>query len=182
MKGYYLILTVGFLFLTSCQKDDVTDSNIEKNAEVIDEYFNFEVDGTSFSVKDPDHIAGTVYPSSNTGVINFDFFGEIISEFSEDNIYRGLVFKVCFYDGPGTYYTGTDQTVSWAFSWFDDELWENHYSYGNDPGIVIITSATENFVEGTFEYEGYNSNLETNILIKGNFGLELESQEHYLRM
>ena len=178
MKRCYLILAVGFLFLTSCENEEVTDNK----AEVISEYFNFEVDGASFSVNDPDHIAGTVYESSDTGVINFDFFGEITSESSQDDIYRGLVFKVCFYDGPGTYYTGTDQTISWAFSWFDDQLWENHYSYGNDPGIVIITKASENFVEGSFEYEGYNPNLETNVLIKGNFGLKLESNNDYIRM
>lgn len=180
MKDCYLILIVVGLFFCSCQKDDLSadKTDVIEN----EEYFTFEIDGTTFSVEDPDHIAGTVYPSSDTGVINFDFFGELTPEYSVNDIYRGLIFKVCFYEGPGTYFTGTDQTVSWAYIWIDSELWENHYNYGNDPGVVIIKNATNNFVEGTFEYEGYNPNLETTILVEGNFGLKLESLYDFRNM
>ena len=176
------MLTVGIFLIVSCQNDDNEKNITEKNTTEFVEYFNFEIDGVNFAVNDSDHIAGTVYPSDETGVINFDFFGEIPAISSEENVYRGVFFKVCFYDGPGTYYTGTDETISWAFNWTDSEIWENHYNYENEPGIVIITSANNSFVEGTFEYEGYNPNLETETLVKGNFGLKLETPEDYIKM
>ena len=94
-------------------------------------------------------------------------------------MYNGFMFKVCFYDGPGVYHTGTDQTVSWAMYWEDFNLWENHYSYGNDPGVVTITGATEEFVKGTFEFEAYNPELDNMLYAVGEFGLKLESREQY---
>ena len=45
------------------------------------------------------------------------------------------MFKVCFYDGPGTYNTGTEKTISWDIYREGFELWENHYENGNPPGI-----------------------------------------------
>lgn len=148
------------------------------------EYFRADIDGESFEAKDTANIRATVYPSYRTGVITFDFMGEVDQKSEEGEFDRGFNFKVCFYDGPGTYYTGTTKTVSWAYYWYSKgisefELWENHYAYGNEPGEVVVTNATDKFVEGTFEFEAYNEYRETTINVTGEFGIILQSEEDY---
>lgn len=181
MKKYYLILALGFVCLAACQKDELEEEIIqtEELEAVPEEYFRAEVDGESYEADDPSLIKGTVYPSYNSGVINFDFSGEWIDESKDIDFYKAFTFKVCFYDGPGTYYTGTTKTVSWAMYWSDYGLWENHYEYGNEPGTVVVTNATDKYVEGTFEFEAYNNYSETTVYVKGEFGLILESVEDY---
>lgn len=174
MRKCYLMLVVGILFI-SCQKEELVETaELEVSYE---EYFKAEVDGVAFEIEDPAGIGGTIYPSHTTGIINFDFWGEIYDETKEVDYYTSFSFKVCFYDGPGTYYTGTDKTVSWADYWRDWELWENHYSYGVEPGEVIITKHTDDFVEGTFEYFAYNYDLDSTVYVTGEFGLLLEDFE-----
>ena len=175
MKTHYLILAVGFFLFISCEKDEIEEvSDLEVAPE---EYFIAKVDGVTYEIEDPSGIAGIIYPSHTTGIINFDFWGESLDESKDVDYYTSFSFKVCFYDGPGTYYTGTDKTVSWAMYWSDWELWENHYIYNHDPGTVIITNHTDDFVEGTFEFVAYNENLETNVYVVGKFGLVLEPYE-----
>ncbi|GAA4308348.1 hypothetical protein GCM10023115_37120 [Pontixanthobacter gangjinensis] len=207
MKNYIMIFSVGLFMLFSCQEgeldtgveeklvnenttnetvnggptensgeqdsDDTTDSEEERA-----EFFWWEIDSTKFETTIGKHIAGTIYSSKDTGVINFDFFGEIIGE-AQDSTYNGLLFKVCFFDGEGIYYTGTRETVSWAIYWDNFDMWENHYSFGNEPGVVEVTKATDEYVEGTFEFEAYNPDLENMIFVKGGFSLNLESTEDY---
>lgn len=208
MKKYLLIFSVGIFLLGSCQKDDldtkVEDKLIEEDSlkepsdepivepsgqqnenepeypeENRAEYFRWKIDSTVYETTIGRHIRGTKYPSRNTGVINFDFKGEIINKGKDVDFYQAFNFKVCFYDGVGTYYTGTRQTVSWALYWHDNQLWENHYEYGNEPGVVEVTAATEEYVEGTFELEAYNTYLENMIYVEGEFSLNLETKEDY---
>ena len=184
MRNYYLVLMVVTLAIFSCEKDEAEENTGDAVAtkELPLEYFRAEIDGRQLEAKDTALIAGTAYPSYNTGVINFDFSAWMKDETAESeakDIYDGFMFKVCFYDGPGTYYTGTDKTVSWAMYWEGFELWENHYENGNPPGIVTITAATEDFVEGTFEFEAYNRELENTVYAVGEFGLKLESHDQY---
>lgn len=193
MKKYYLILVMGIIFI-SCQKEEIVEVEnseveiveqeiveLETQGQEVDyeEYFRAEVDGVVYEMNDPELIKGTVYPSRNSGVINFDFTGGFYDPTKEVDFYKEFNFKVCFYDGPGTYYTGTPHTASWAYVWFDYQYWENHYEYGNEPGEVIVTSSTNDYVEGTFEYKAYNEYLETTIHVKGEFGLILETPENY---
>lgn len=178
MKKFNLLLVVGVM-MCACQKEEVVEEeNSEVEVEII-EYFTAEVNGKIIEFTDPYLIKGTVYTSRNTGVINFDFSADFYDESLEVDFYKGFLFKVCFYDGPGTYNTGTTETVSWAMYFSDYALWENHYSYGNDPGIVVVTDATEDYVEGTFEFEAYNTHYENSVEVNGEFKLELESQEDY---
>lgn len=179
MKRICMIFLVGFVSLNACQKNELDQELLELETPGPEEFFRAEVDGELFETRKAADIGGTVYPSWNTGVINFDFSGEMFDESKDHDSYKAFVFKICFYDGEGTYYTGTDKTVSWAMYWFDDELWENHYSYGNEPGEVVITNATEEFVEGSFQFEAYNPHLETTVRVEGEFGLRLESFEEY---
>ena len=196
MKKYCLIFAV-ILFLGSCEKDDLGEENLnEENAvdeqifesnevnttsseEERPEFFRWKIDDEEYETTEGKHIKGTVYPSPDTGVITFDFSGEIVDNSKEVNFYKGFIFKVCFYDGVGTYYTGTTETVSWAMYWLDYELWENHYSYGNESGIVEVTAATDDYVEGSFGFEAYNPDLETNIYVDGKFKLNLETRTDY---
>ncbi|MCM4161538.1 hypothetical protein FHG64_11525 [Antarcticibacterium flavum] len=196
MKKFYLILAVGSLMFGACQKEELPEDSsviIEGVSESVQEsteqageeeegpaeYFKAKINGDLFEVEDPQLIKGTVYPSRNTGVINFDFSADGVDTSGEENVNMGFLFKVCFYDGPNTYYTGTTETVSWAMYWTDYGFWENHYAYGNEPGIVIVTNATDTFVEGTFEFEAYSSDTETTIEVEGEFGIRLESEEDY---
>lgn len=182
MKKYYWIILFG-MFLSACQSDEVIsdpllDDVFDAKPDFV-EYFRAEVNSKEFEVFNAENIKGTVYPSEETGNINFDFLGEIFNEDRETDFYEGFNFKVCFYDGPGTYYTGTPETVSWAMYWHDFELWENHYALGTEAGIVTITKATDQIVEGTFSFQAYNIQLETSVEAEGEFGIILESKEVY---
>lgn len=167
------MLVVGLLFI-SCQTEEMAEDNIAGLEILYEEYFRAEVDGVAYEIEDPEGIGGTIYPSHTTGIINFDFWGEIFTEPVTVDYYTAFSFKVCFYDGPGTYYTGTDKTNSWSDYWDDWEIWENHYSYGLEPGEVVITSHTDDFVEGTFEFNAYNVNLDSTVYVIGEFGLLVE--------
>lgn len=181
MKKYYLILALGFIGVSACQKEETAEEILqtEELEALPEEYFRAEVDGQAFEADDPSLIKGTVYPSPNSGVINFDFSGEWADESQEVNFFKAFTFKVCFYDGPGTYYTGTKETVSWAMYWADYDLWENHWQNGNEPGTVTVTHATDKYVEGTFEFEAFSTDRETTVSVQGEFGLILESEEDY---
>ena len=173
------------MFLSSCQSDEVTsdpllDDIFDARPDFV-EYFRAEINGENFEVKNGNFIKGTVYASDDTGNINLDFLAEIFNEELETDFYEGFNFKVCFFDGLGTYYTGTTETVSWAMYWYDFEFWENHYSLGTEAGKVTITKATDQTVEGTFSFEAYNNQLENTILAEGEFGILLESREQYYK-
>lgn len=181
MQKCYLMLVVGILFI-SCQKEEMVE---EKTAElktdeiIYEEYFRVEIDSVKHEFKDPDLIKGTAYPSRNSGIVNFDFTGIFDDPTKEVGFYKEFNFKVCFYDGPGTYYTGTPDTASWAYFFSDYQYWENHYEFGNEPGEVVVTNATDEYVEGTFEYEAYNDYLNSTVYVKGEFGLILETPQDY---
>lgn len=175
------MLVVGILFI-SCQKEEIVEevtAELETDEIIYEEYFRVEIDGESYEFEDPDLIKGTVYPSRNTGIINFDFTGIFDDSTKKVGFYKEFNFKVCFYDGPGTYYTGTPNTASWAYFFADYNYWENHYEFGNEPGEVVVTKATDDVVEGTFEYEASNDNPESTVYVKGEFGLILESPNDY---
>lgn len=178
MKKYYLVLAVGFFILGACQKDEMVEESAELEL-VPEEYFRAEVDGVHYKVTDPEAIGGTVYPSYESGIINFDFFAEINDGSSDSDLYKSFTFKVCFYDGPGTYQTGTNKTVSWAGYWEGWNYWEDNYAYDTEPGEVTVTEVTGDFVEGTFEFEAYSEDTETTISVIGEFGLLLEAEEDY---
>lgn len=167
------MLAVGIIII-SCQKEEMGEDKTAELEVLYEEYFRAEVDGVVHEIEDSSGIGGTIYPSFNSGVINFDFWGEIYDETKEEDYYTGFTFKVCFYDGPGTYYTGTDKTVSWADYWEDFEIWENNYAYGLEPGEVFITKHEDDFVEGTFKYWAYNEYLDSTVYVQGEFGLLLE--------
>ena len=175
MKKQYLFLAVGLFIFGACQKDEISEENLEIEDKPV-EYFTASIDDREFDAKDPELIGGYAYPSQDSGIINFDFSADV---YDGEDFIQSLNFKVCFYDGPGTYETGTKKTVSWAFYWFGDGYWENHWMYGNPPGQVIVTKADDSFVEGTFEFEAYNEETENTIHVKGKFGVLLEKPEHW---
>jgi len=182
-KNFFTLFIV--IFLGACQGDEVTndpllDDIYDAKPDFV-EYFRAEINGENFEVLNGDQIKGTVYPSDDTGNINFDFLAEISKKELETDFYEAFNFKVCFFEGPGTYFTGTRETVSWAMYWYDFELWENHYAFGTEPGTVTITKFTDQVVEGTFSFEGFNNQLENTILAQGEFGIILESKEVYHR-
>lgn len=178
MKKFFLILVMGIVF-TSCQKEEMAEEETAELEVEIEEYFRVEIDGVSYEFKDPEFIKGTIYPSRNSGVINFDFMALFYDDTKEVDFYKEFNFKVCFFDGPGTYYTGTTNTVSWAYFFSDYQYWENHYEYGNEPGEVTVTNAGDEYVEGTFRYEAYNDHLDSQVNVSGEFGLILETPEEY---
>ena len=190
MKKYYIILTVGFFSFFACEKAEIEINNTEeviapKFEQGVDtgvmpaEYFRVEVDEDFFETESAANIKGTTYPSDHSGVINFDFFMMFEDPNLEVGFSKEFNFKVCFFDGPGTYYTGTPYTASWAYFFSDYHYWENHHEFGHEPGEVIVTKATKNYVEGTFSYEAYNRELDSTAIVKGEFGLVLESREDY---
>jgi hypothetical protein len=118
-------------------------------------------------------MGGTIYPSPESGIITLDFYGGI----EDEKNFEALDFKICYFDGPGTYYTGTTSSVSWADYYQNMNVWYNDYTL-EDPGIVIVTEHTERFVEGTYEFNAYNYDDESYIHVVGEFKVLLE-KSHY---
>lgn len=163
MKKYYLIL-LGIL-LIGCEKEEITEVAA---LEAPTEYFNAEIDGKEFTVTDPETIGGMVYLSPNQ-VRTFDFWGATGTEDDHESI----TFMICFFEGPGTYYPGNDYNNSYGDYWLSWHLWSTAYPH-MEPGEVIVTEQTEDFVEGTFKITGYNDEDDSYVEIQGEFGVLLE--------
>lgn len=169
MKKWIYTLVLSCAALISCDKENPEELLNSEDLLASQEYFRAEINGKPFEVTDPATMGGTIYPSPESGVITFDLYGVI--EKGDD--YEELNFKICFFDGPGTYYTGTTSSVSWADYYLNWEMWFNDYTL-EDPGTVIVTAHTEKFIEGTFEFNAYNYEQESYVSVVGEFKVLLE--------
>ncbi|MDX1760651.1 MAG: hypothetical protein R3218_00695 [Christiangramia sp.] len=182
-KNYPLIL-IAILFC-ACQSEETLDDpfydDVFNAKPDFVEYFRAEVNGENFEILNGDYIKGTIYTIDDAGNINLDFLGEISKQGLDEDFYEAFNFKITLFDGPGTYYTGTTENLSFALYWYDFDFWENHYALGTEPGVVTITRAGDRVIEGSFSFEGYNNQLENKILAEGEFGIILEPKEIYHR-
>lgn len=170
MKKWIYVFLFMCLPFYSCEEENADDL-LQESEELIatEEYFRAEINGRSFEVTDPEAMGGTIYPSPESGIITFDLYGGI----EEGESYEGLDFKICFFKGPGTYYTGTTTSVSWADYYHDSGAWYNDYRL-EDPGVVTVTEHTEEFVQGTFIFNAYNYEDESYVNVEGEFKVLLE--------
>lgn len=174
MKKWIYIILFTCVGLTSCEKESTDELEIESEALLAsEEYFRAEINDRPFEVIDSETMGGTIYPSPLSGVITFDLYGEII----DGDDYEGLNFKLCFYDGPGTYYTGVTSSVSWADYYHNWDAWFNDYTL-EDPGTVIVTKQTEKFIEGNFEFNAFNYEDESYVHVEGEFKVLLEKSDY----
>lgn len=169
MKRLICLMFFTCLGLTSCEKENTDELLEAEDLLASQEYFRAEINNKSFEVTDPETMGGTIYPSPNSGIITFDFYGGI----EEEDNFEALDFKICFFDGPGTYFTGTTSSVSWADYYQNLDVWYNDYTL-EDPGTVIVVNQTENFVEGTFDFNAYNYDDESYVHVVGEFKVLLE--------
>lgn len=167
----YLFLLVCFS-LFSCEKEETETIQESEDLLTSQEYFRAEIDGKSFEVHDLELMMGTIYPSPTSGIITFDFLGAI----DDKEHYEEINFKVCFYDGPGTYYTGTTSSVSWADYYLNSEYWYNDYTL-EDPGLVVVTEDDGEYITGTFDFNAFNYDDESIVHVVGEFKVLLEEND-----
>ena len=173
MKKWIYIIFFTCVGLTSCEKEKTEELLESEDLLASQEYFRAQINDKSFEVTDPETMGGTIYPSPESGVITFDLYGGI----EEGDNYEGLDFKICFYDGPGTYYTGTTTSVSWADYYNNWDAWYNDYRL-EDPGIVVVEEHTEKFISGIFVFNAYNYEDESFINVEGDFKVLLEKSDY----
>lgn len=176
MKKWIYIILFTCVGLTSCEKENTEELVDPEDLLASQEYFRAEIDGKGFEVIDSETVGGTIYPSLETQVITLEIYGILEKEKPED--YEGLFFMICFFDGPGMYYTGNDYNNSYAdYINGDLNLWSNSYPQ-LDPGKVAILEHTEDFVEGTFEFKAYNEYDDSYVDIIGEFKILLEENPY----
>lgn len=168
-RWIFLSLWFSTIFV-ACEKKSAEDELLDsENLLASQEYFRAEINGEPFEVTDPETMGGTIYPSPNSGVITFDLYGAI----EEEDHFEALDFKICFFEGPGTYYTGTTTSVSWADYYLNWDMWYNDYTL-KDPGTVTVSTHSEKFIEGTFEFNAFNYEQESYVHVTGEFKVLLE--------
>lgn len=177
MKKWIYLAFLTCTSLISCQKEEMPDEHLDpKDLLEAQEYFRAEIDGKSFKVIDSEMMGGIIYPSFESQVITLDLYGTLEKERPED--YEGLYFMICFFDGPGTYYTGNDYNASYAdYINGDLNLWSNSYPQ-LDPGKVIVLEQTQDFVKGTFEFKAYNDYEDSYVDVIGEFKVLLEENPY----
>lgn len=163
------MLAVWIMVLVSCEPGSIeeeTDTGTILNEAMADgEYIELAVNGEQFSISDPGKIFAEVQTNVDSGVTSLVLAGEI----GENELVFLLV--VCFFDGPGTYITGTRNTMSGTELYMDGQVWLCSRS-SRDPGMVLITSADEHFIEGNFKIRGFNSELKNYVVQEGEFRVE----------
>ena len=174
MKKWIYLVLFACTSLISCEKEN--EDELELNSEEFlasQEYFRAQINEKPFEVLDPETMGGFIYPSPTSGIMTFDLYGTI---WEGDN-YEELNFKICFYDGPGIYHTGTGNTVSWADYYINWRMWFNDSNL-EDPGTVIVTKQDDNFIEGTFDFNAYNYEEDSFVHVTGEFKVLLEESVH----
>lgn len=169
MKKWFYLIFFTCVGVASCEKENTEEILGSEDLLAAQEYFRAQINDSSFEVTDPETMGGTIYPSPKSGIMTFDLYGGI----KEGDDYEGMDFKICFYDGPGTYYTGTTSSVSWADYYHNWEAWYNDYRL-EDPGVVIVEEQTDKFISGTFEFNAYNYEDESFVHVEGDFKVLLE--------
>ncbi|GAB2760638.1 DUF6252 family protein [Salinimicrobium soli] len=169
MRKWVYIIFFTCVGLTSCEKENTEELLESEDLLASQEYFRAKINGKDFEVTDPENMRGFVYPDPRSEIMTFDLIGWR----EEGDDYEELNFKICFYDGPGIYYTGVTTSVSWADyyknwdTWFNDPLLE-------DPGQVVVEEQTENFISGTFQFNAYSYEIESFVYVEGEFKVLLE--------
>lgn len=173
MKKWIYIIFFTCVGLTSCEKENTEELLESEDLLVSQEYFRAKINGKDFEVTDPEKMGGTIYPSPLSGIMTFDLYGWT----EEGDDYEELNFKICFYDGPGTYYTGVTTSVSWADYYKNWDFWFNDYRL-EDPGQVVVEEQTEIFISGTFQFNAYNYEAESFVNVEGEFKVLLEKSDY----
>lgn len=169
MKRIVTLSLLAICLCSSCEKEGLPTENDEQANLQIPEYFSAKINGVDFFLTDADAIGGTVYFNPESGLITFDFWGQKEEKF----YYEAIKFTICSYNGPGTYYTGNTRDVSVVDYLVNLEAWKNDYRL-KDPGEVIISKASNSFVEGSFVFKALNYQTSDFVRIEGNFGVALE--------
>lgn len=162
MKRIFILSMLAICSCYSCQKEEIA----EQAHLQAPEYFSAKINGVDFLLTDPEEIGGSVYPGPGSKVRTFDFWGEREAKY----YHEAIVFKIRFYKGPGTYYTGNNYNISYADY---RDAWYNDYRL-EDPAEVIIIKASETFIEGTFAFTAFNYKTSDFVNIEGSFGVALE--------
>lgn len=175
------LLLAGLMF--ACNKEEISEQLNEKEAsdpvEEIqqtenNEYFNAVVDSadvsTDFIAEDPEYIAADYFTNPESGITSLTIYGT-----TSESDSKTILFMLCFYDGAGTYHTGTNMTNSYAYYWGGNYIWYCDPGMG-DPGTVTISFADKHFVEGSFNINNYSYEpemSEKSIRISGEFGANI---------
>lgn len=165
------------LLFFSCQSEDLSSELNDESSEAFEEYFYSTADGAEFNVSDPGSIIAYSQVNPDTGVTSLFFYAQ-----PKENSFQFFGFQLCFYDGPGVYYTGDGLTPSWSYYWDDQTLWYSDLKLDENPamGIYTITNVTEEIIEGEFVITAYNSyDLNSLIEISGEFGVFCEEPPQY---
>lgn len=170
-----VLLSVAIFY--SCEKEEESTffEEVEVESEVeaavaYEEYFEATVNGEEFIVENPEYMYAEIRYGWQSGIPAL-----VISADSE---LGGIFIYTCFYDGEGTYTTGNQTDVSYSY-FYDSSynMWENLSSMEN-PGIIEVTYADDDIVEGSINITGYLlEDLENKIVFKGEFGLLLEKEK-----
>lgn len=164
---FFSILVLSILAISSCSKNDDNEDNPAGGSE----YLTAKVNGANYTggSEHGDFITASV----NSGTLSFQ---------GTNNSGSGINFSIINYSGEGTYATGNELNnmnliqyieVSPMGTWISNGVL---VPLGLEPGEIKVTKQTEDYVEGTFKFVGYNSQDETTKTItEGKFKANLEN-------
>lgn len=167
-----VLVSVFLIFMCSCEAENIDEESFTGETLIEDlgpgEYLYLSLNGEKHEIVDSVNLSAQVQTNQDSAVISFVMNGELPPE-------NELIFNlvVCFYDGPGIYYTGTGDDLSGSilnlqgYEWFCNRT-------TRDPGIVMIKKADEEYIEGSFKIRGFNPELKNYVLQKGDFRVKWE--------
>lgn len=164
---FFSILLLGVLTINSCSKNDDNGDKPGENSE----YLTAKVNGSNYTggSEHGDFISATI----SSGVLVFQ---------GTNNSGSGINFTIVNYTGEGSYKTGdhienmnliqyveVSPMGAWSSNGVLTEL-------GLEPGEINVTKQTNNHVEGTFKFVGFNPQDEsTKSITEGKFRANLEN-------
>lgn len=165
----FLTLAIGF---TSCSSDD---DNAGGGGSAGGEHFTAKIDGANFAAStDPASLIGGTVSTSNGMTI--------ATAQGSTNTGDFINFSIINYAGPGTYTTGDVLTnsnmimygkISPIGTWASNGVVS---IVGIAPGEIVITSDSDNVLEGTFSFEGYNADAQSSKMItEGSFKVNYDN-------
>jgi len=163
-KTIYVTFLCLSVILASCSSSDDDGGTDDGTGGTGDEFLTAKVDGSNFeAAQSPAVIVGA---TSGNGLMTFQ------GGTNEGNTIRGSVFN---YNGAGTYTTGDNiaNVNSLMYITLPNNAWSSTFDIGS--GTITITSDDGTTIEGTFSFEGYNSEDQTTKTItEGNFKAIIE--------
>lgn len=146
------------------------------STDAVSEYFEAHIDKRSFKVEDNTSIHG-----------KYDYQSAMdkwaLRLFAENPEKEVVEIFISDYKGPGTYYSGESSNDNFMYysssgkkdasnynsSWWSGKSNTDDLNALDDGGVVVVTTETESFVEGTFHFKGYQSSNSNRTLQEGKF-------------